>query len=105
VESYGGTFMPILQPVIYLSDTNKDHLKLSEALKWQYDTLYPLIIDLMNREFPQLAGNFLDLRDALDRDEYFYIDWCHLSPNGNQLVAARISDGVNARTGKAMAAR
>jgi hypothetical protein len=47
----------------------------------------------------------LDLRNALDRDEYFYIDWCHLSPNGNQLVAARISDGVNARTGKAMASR
>jgi hypothetical protein len=105
VESYGGTFVPILQPVIYFSDTKTDHLKLSEALKWQYEVLYPLIVDMLHREFPELAGNFLDLRNALDRDEYFYIDWCHLSPNGNQLVAARISDGVNARTGKAMASR
>ena len=105
VESYGGTFVPILQPVIYFSDTRTDHLKLSESLKWQYETLYPLIVDMLHREFPELAANFLDLRHALDRDEYFYIDWCHLSPNGNQLVAARISDGVNARTGNAMASR
>jgi hypothetical protein len=105
VESYGGTFVPILQPVIYFSGTRTDHLKLSESLKWQYETLYPLIVDMLHREFPALAGNFLNLRNALDRDEYFYIDWCHLSPNGNQLVAARISDGVNARTGKAMASR
>jgi lysophospholipase L1-like esterase len=105
VESYGGTFVPILQPVIYFSDTRTEHLKLSESLKWQYETLYPLIIDMIDREFPELAGNFMDLRDALDRDEYFYIDWCHLSPNGNQLVAQRISQGIAARTGKALAAR
>ena len=105
VESYGGTFVPILQPVIYFSDTKADHLQLSESLKWQYDTLYPLIIELMKREFPELAGNFMDLQNALDRDEYFYIDWCHLSPNGNQLVAERISQGIAARTGKALAAR
>jgi lysophospholipase L1-like esterase len=105
VESYGGTFVPILQPVIYFSDTKTDHLKLSEAMKWQYETLYPLIIELIDREFPELAANFMDLRDALDRDEYFYIDWCHLSPNGNKLVAERISQGIAARTGKALAAR
>ena len=104
VESYGGTFVPVLQPVAYSSETRKDHLKLSESLKLQYETLYPLIIDMIDREFPDLAGNFMDLRDAVDRDEYFYIDWCHLSPNGNQLVAERISQGVAARTGKALAA-
>jgi lysophospholipase L1-like esterase len=105
VQSYGGTFVPILQPVIYFSDTRKEHLKLSESLKWQYETLYPLILDMIDREFPELAENFMDLRDALDRDEYFYIDWCHLSPNGNQLVAQRISQGIAARTGKALAVR
>jgi lysophospholipase L1-like esterase len=105
VESYGGTFVPVLQPVIYFSDTRTEHLKLSESLEWQYETLYPLIIELMDREFPELAVNFMDLRDALDRDEYFYIDWCHLSPNGNRLVAERISQGIGVRTGKALAAR
>jgi hypothetical protein len=91
--------------VIYLSDTKTDHLKLSEALRWRYEMLYPLIIDMIDREFPELTGNFMDLRAALDRDEYFYIDWCHLSPDGNQLVAERISQGIAARTGRALAAR
>ena len=104
-ESYGGTFVPILQPVIYFSDTKKDHLKLDLELGRQYEVVYPLVLELIQREFPTLAENFMDLRNVLDRDEYFYIDWCHLSPNGNRLVAARISDGVNARTGKAMASR
>ena len=104
VEAYGGTFVATLQPVIYFSDTKTDHLDLSEPLQWQYETVYPLIIDMMNREFPELTDNFIDLRGALDRDEYFYIDWCHVSPNGNQLVAQRISAGVSSRTGKPMAA-
>ena len=60
---------------------------------------------MINREFPQLAGSFMDLRDAVDRDEYLYIDWCHLSPDGNKLVAERISQGLAARTGRALAAR
>ena len=105
VESYGGTFVPILQPVIYASKTRTDHLTVSEALGWQFETVYPLIVDLLHREFPELAGNIMDLRDAVDRDEYIYIDWCHLSPNGNQLVGERISQGVAARTDKALAAR
>lgn len=105
VESYGGTFVPILQPVIYFSETRKEHLELSESLKWQYEVVYPLILEMLERDFPALAESFMDLRDVLDRDEYFYIDWCHLSPNGNQLVAQQISDGVATRTGKALAAR
>lgn len=102
VESYGGTFVAILQPVIYFSETRTEHLELSEGLKWQYETLYPLIIDMMPREFPELVGNFMDLRNVLDSDEYFYIDWCHLSPNGNRRVAERISRGLAARRDSVM---
>jgi hypothetical protein len=94
VESYGGTFLAVLQPVIYFSHTKADHLELSQALRWQYETVYPLIMDMIEREFPELSGNFMDLRHALDRDEYIYIDWCHLSPNGNRLIAQRISEGI-----------
>jgi hypothetical protein len=38
------------------------------------------------------VGGFYDLVSILDGDEYFYIDECHLSPNGNRLVAARIAE-------------
>ncbi len=33
-----------------------------------------------------MAGTpFLDLTDALDRDEPISIDFCHVSPNGNEM--------------------
>jgi hypothetical protein len=37
---------------------------------------------------------FYDLSSALDVDEYVYLDWAHLSPNGNRYVAERIADIV-----------
>jgi hypothetical protein len=101
--NYGGSFVPILQPVIYFSETRVDHLKISESLKWQYEAVYPLIIELMQREFPQLAHYFMDLRTVFDRDDYCYTDRSHRSPNRNQLVAERISQELATRTGKAMA--
>jgi hypothetical protein len=44
-----------------------------------------------------LEDNFVDLRTALDRDDEFYMDWCHLSPNGNEIIAAQIGAAVAAR--------
>lgn len=105
VESYGGTFIGILQPQAYGSDTKLDHLKLDPELGRQYEIVYPLIVDLLEREFTALEGNFVDLRHALDQQDYFYIDWCHLSPNGNEIIARRISDAVAARSTQVTAGR
>lgn len=98
VESYGGTFVAILQPHAFVSKTKLDHLKLRESLGWQYDAVYPRVLKLIESEFSDLQTNFVDLREALDIEEYFYIDWCHLSPNGNKIVAERIADVVAHRT-------
>jgi len=97
VEGYGGTFIPILQPQAYGSKTNLDHLDLSESLGRQYEAVYPKIIELLPREFPELQGMFADLRQALDHDDYFYIDWCHLSPNGNEIMAKEMAAIVEER--------
>lgn len=105
VESYGGKFIAILQPHAYVSKTNLDHLKLDPELGLQYDAVYPRVVDLINGEFSALQDNFVDLRDALDKDDYFYIDWCHLSPNGNEIIAGRIADVVRQRTDKTAALR
>lgn len=98
VEGYGGEFISILQPHAYVSKTRLDHLELSEALGRQYAAVYPKVLELLPKEFPELRANFADLRNALDRDDYFYIDWCHLSPNGNEIIAERISEIVQQRT-------
>jgi hypothetical protein len=43
-------------------------------------------------------GQFPRSARAPDQDEYVYIDWCHLSPDGNQIIARRIGAAVAART-------
>ena len=99
VEGYGGTFVAILQPQAYGSDTRLDHLDLSETLGRQYAAVYPKVMELLPKEFPDLRDNVADLRTALDRDDYFYIDWCHLSPNGNEIIAGEMAGIVKTRTG------
>jgi hypothetical protein len=87
VESYGGKFIGILQPVSYLSDTKLEHLQLSDVEKRQFQAVYPLIQKKMQGH----AGLF-DFTGVLDRKEYLYVDFCHLSPNGNRYVAQRLVD-------------
>lgn len=105
VESYGGTFIAVLQPQAYDSRSRLDHLSLDPELGRQYETVYPLIVDLLDREFDALKDNFVDLRRALDDDAYFYIDWCHLSPNGNEIIARRIGDALAQRSTQTTAQR
>jgi len=89
-ETNGDEFVAVLQPVSYLSDTRLDHLPV-----WQYDAefakqyaaVYPLI-----RAYAMDAGiNYVDLSHVYDRDEFIYIDFCHVSPNGNEYMAEALA--------------
>jgi len=89
VEGYGGRFIAAVQPVAYFSATRKDHIKIDPDLEEQYRIVYSKYDELLG-DFPSLERNFLDLRHALDRDEYIYIDADHAGPNGNAIVAGAI---------------
>ena len=91
VQSYGGKFYGFLQPVSYFSKTRVEPLRLGRQLGDQYRTVYPIIRRKMTEQ-----GVGIDLTDALDRDEHIYIDFCHISPNGNALVAARMAQNLGA---------
>jgi len=91
VESYGGRFVGVLQPVLYFSRTRLhqsvlDHLADFPDMRAQFEAVYPLV----ERRIAEDDG-FHSLVRALDIDEYVYVDFCHLSPNGNRLVAAEIA--------------
>ena len=87
VELYGGRFIGILQPVLYFSQTRVDHLLTTYPdLRAQFQAVYPLVERRMAED-----GGFHNLVRALDVDEYVYVDFCHLSPNGNRLIAAQIA--------------
>jgi len=90
VEGYGGRFLAVLQPVAYFSRTKTDQIKIEADRAVQYQAVYPAILHLLDNEFAFLKENFLDLRTALDRDEYIYIDFCHISGNGNDIIASKI---------------
>jgi hypothetical protein len=91
VESYGGKFVGILQPVVYYSDTKKDRLNLPDVEKQQYAAVYPLIKQRMAGH-PDLH----DLTGVLDHPEYIYIDFCHVSPNGNRYIAQKVVELLEA---------
>jgi lysophospholipase L1-like esterase len=87
VEWHGGAFLGILQPVAYFSRARLDHIALWQTLERQYRAVYPLL----QQKIAQ-SGAFHDFTSALDVDDYLYLDFCHLPPKGNRIVAARIAE-------------
>ena len=94
-ESRGATFLAVLQPVTYLSDTPTDglaiHADYRRGLAEQFLVVYPLI-----REFAETAGiDFLDLTSLLDGPVSRYTDFIHLDSPGNEMVARAIANHLD----------
>jgi hypothetical protein len=87
-ESRGIRFVGVLQPVSYFSRTNKTYLPKDVALEKQYVSVYPQLQDMA------IKAGFASLVGVLDVEEPVYIDFCHLSPNGNVIVARRLAEIV-----------
>jgi hypothetical protein len=85
VEAYNGKFIGILQPVSYFSETKLERIRQRDTERKQFQAVYPLIKQKM-AERPWLY----DFTQVLDKQEYIYIDFCHLSPNGNSYVAQKL---------------
>ena len=88
----GDRFLAVLQPVSFLSQTRLNHLNMNgehwQEFAKQYHAVYPVIREYANEAFIE----FYDLSEALDVDEYVYIDLCHLSQNGNRLIASALNN-------------
>ena len=91
-EANGDTFIAILQPVAFIGNPNISYLNLkdtiSKELKVEYDKLYPLI----SEKAEKANLTFFDLTDIYDKCEICYIDFCHVSPNGNKILATKLID-------------
>ena len=79
-------FIPILQPTIFTSTSNKDYLSTNSELKKQYEILYELIKKELNKK----NFKYLNLENSLNKAENYFIDFFHLSPNGNMKIAREI---------------
>jgi hypothetical protein len=94
-DSINAEIVAILQPHAGMGEPVTDHLKLDEHYLKAYEALYPTIVQLLEYpEYRELSNHVLNLTDAFDQDEYIYIDFCHVSPNGNRIIAQRIIDYI-----------
>jgi hypothetical protein len=92
VTARNGTFIAVLQPAAYIGNPRTDHLQLDEELGKNFDEIYTrLSKKIAERRHPWI----IDLSRAFDNQEYIFIDFCHVSPNGNAIIAREISNVVN----------
>lgn len=100
-EENGALFFCVLQPNAGVGNPNIEHLTIDPFEIKPYNQFYSMILKLLNTsEYIKLSNNFIDLKDILNGDEKYYIDFCHLSPNGNQVVVDNLILEINKRINK-----
>lgn len=97
-DNLGVNFVCILQPnayysnpniqniTEYLDDPNNEDFHFKNAYKY-YDDVISM---LNNQRYKGLKNHFINLTKSLDSVPNVYIDHCHLSPNGNEIVVGHI---------------
>jgi hypothetical protein len=91
VTDHGGKFVAILQPAAFIGKPRTDHLETDEDFKANFSEVYRIIkLKIAERKHPWIY----DLSDRFDGNEYIYIDFCHVSPNGNEIMAKAIDEIV-----------
>jgi hypothetical protein len=95
----GRPFLGVLQPVAYVGHPRVDHLRpLPEDIGAGARNLneidrafYLRVYGRLHARIAEMNAPWLvDMTDAFDSDEYTYIDYCHVSANGNAIIASRI---------------
>lgn len=103
---YGFQYIAFWQPVMYVSHKSLTAYEKSNnetgLLSHIYQDAYGQ--RAKNSEFKQLS--FYDISSVFDREqEDIYVDYCHVAPKGNQLVAEVMADKVLPLINKAIAAK
>ncbi|MFZ6012903.1 MAG: SGNH/GDSL hydrolase family protein [Bacteroidota bacterium] len=91
VTQRGGKFIAVLQPAVFIGNPRSDHLQLDPDFGNNFKEVYKHIqqkIKERNHDW------IFDLTDKFDGQEYIYIDFCHVSPNGNDIVSREITNIV-----------
>lgn len=91
VTKRNGKFLAILQPAAFIGKPKTDHLELDEELGKNFHEIYRRLKEkIAARNHPWIV----DLSSAFDGEEYIFIDFCHVSPNGNLIIAKMVSEAV-----------
>lgn len=92
VTNRGGKFIAVLQPAAFIGKPRTDHLELDHDLGKNFQAVYGQIKKkIAERNHPWIH----DLSDRFDGNDYIFVDFCHVSPNGNEIIAKEIARLVN----------
>lgn len=91
VTNRGGKFIAILQPAAFIGNPKTDYLELDEELGKNFSEVYKHIKQKIAERKHQWI---YDLSNKFDGNDYIYIDFCHVSPKGNEIIAKEISNIV-----------
>jgi hypothetical protein len=89
----GAEFLGVLQPVSYIGEADVSYLPGRErnpALGRQYEAVYPRVRALLD----EAGMSYLDLSDVFTAEDQVYIDFCHLSPRGNAIIARQLGSHI-----------
>jgi hypothetical protein len=85
----GAAFHAILQPVAPIGSPNIEYMpdKSSYSRSKDFKIIYSLIQEIIQRDGIDWIHDFTD---AFDREEYIYIDSCHVNALGNKIIAGKV---------------
>ncbi|MFT5165020.1 MAG: hypothetical protein ACI8P3_000244 [Saprospiraceae bacterium] len=95
-KEHDADFVCFLQPHTFVGNPDLSNLINSNYTNWHrglynsyqyYDNVFRL---LDTDKYKELKPHFYDLTNVLDHMPNVYIDFCHLSPNGNEKIADEI---------------
>ena len=98
VESRGGTFYGVLQPVSLQSrQANRSEIfegAHNDLLAKQFSSVYPLIQTELRK---QKAPHLINLISVFDDCSTCYIDFAHFGPKGSELIATELLERVHTK--------
>ncbi|GIW41807.1 MAG: hypothetical protein KatS3mg076_2384 [Candidatus Binatia bacterium] len=102
VEAHGGRFLPVLQPVAFEGRPYTKHLGSRLEKPFGIRPTFRLVYEKIRERLAShpIRSSVLDLTGTFDGDRPFYIDFCHVSPEGNAIVARKIFEHLHASAPK-----
>ena len=83
----------MLQPVAYVGSPNISYMPDVEKdamLRRQYDIVYPKI----EAELAKAGVAYVNLTSIFNGKEMLYVDFCHVIPKGNEMIAAALAKSL-----------
>ena len=101
-KANGAEFLAVLQPLAYTSDTPTNYLPNEDKLlKSQFEALYPAIVQEMANECKndkEFCDSFVDGSQWIQTKEPVFLDFSHITGEGNSIVAQEIVNAFNQRS-------